>query len=303
MSLSLVTMETSRPFFAALLRERADHVVRLKSGKFENRQPHGFAHPPHVGQLHGEVVGHRRALRLVLVKQLVAKGRLLGVEHHGEIVRRMFLHQLAQHVGKQVGNFRGDALRAVQPRHGRKEGAEDESHRVDEEEFFRGGGFCHRREYSKAARAAGVCYFIGSRFSRVLTAASPCPNAPKKTRKPWPQHRRSRNACNPFRRARFEEADDCRNFRSRRRARKVHARGLRAPAVAAGDGGTGGSRIPRKAPPDCRGRDRHGQNAGVSDPRDSQRAARGDFDGDEIAAGAAFREGHSVSAEIFRAGA
>ena len=100
----------------------------------------------------------------------------------------MLLHQLAQHVGKQVGNFGRNALRAVQPRHGRKVGAEDESHRIDEEEFFRSGGFCHRREYSKAARAAGVCYFIGSRFleignSRREDSPPQCPNAPKKTRR------------------------------------------------------------------------------------------------------------------------
>src|ERR1019366_4400508 len=92
-------------------------------------------------------------------------------KHDGEIIRRVFLHQLAQHVGKQVGHLGRNSLRAVEPPHWGKEGAEDESHRVDEEEFVRGRGFCHRGEYSKAARAAGVCYFIGSRFSRVLTSS------------------------------------------------------------------------------------------------------------------------------------
>ena len=101
--------------------------------------------------------------------------------------------------------------------------------------------------------------------------------------------------------AEAEQPDNRRNFRSRRRARKVHARGLRAPAFAAGNGGAGRSRVPRKTSLDRRGRHRHGQNAGLSDPRDSQRAARGDFDGHKIAAGAALREGHSVSAKIFRA--
>ncbi len=66
--------------------------------------------------------------------------------------------------------------------------------------FFGSGSFGHRREYSKAARAAGVCYFISSRFFEILhecpdanVRLSQCPNAPKKTRKPSPQHRRSRN--------------------------------------------------------------------------------------------------------------
>ena len=91
----------------------------------------------------------------------------------------MLLRQLAQHVGEQIGNFRGNALRAVQPRHGRKEGAEDESHRVDEEEFFRCGGFCHRREYSKAARAAGVCYFIRLAVFESSRATAPMPKRAK----------------------------------------------------------------------------------------------------------------------------
>ena len=151
--------------FRALLGERANHVIRFKSGKFEDGQPHGFAHPPHIRKLHGKIVGHRRPLRLVLVKKFVAKCRFLRIEHHGEIIRRVLLLNLAQHVGEQVGHFRGNALRAIQPRHRRKVGAKDKSHRVHKKKFFRcRSGFGHRPEYSKAARAAGVCYFIGSRF-------------------------------------------------------------------------------------------------------------------------------------------
>ena len=152
------------PLFRRLFGERADHVVRFKPVKFQDRQPHGFAHPPHVGQLHGEIVGHRRPLRLVLVKKFVAKRRLPGVKHHGKIIRRVLLLKFPEHVREQVGNFGGHARRAVQPRHGRKVGAKDEPHRVHKEDFFRSRRFCHRREYSKGARAPGVCYFIGSRF-------------------------------------------------------------------------------------------------------------------------------------------
>ena len=184
MSLSLVTMETSRPFFARLLGQRADHVVGLKAVEFENRQPHGFAHPPHVGQLHGEILGHRRALRLVLVKKLVAKRGFPRVEHHGEIIRRMLLRQLAQHVREQVGNLRGNALRAVQPRHGRKVGAKDESHRVDKEEFFRERRLLPSRASIAKRRVPPGCAILSVRgFSRRLTRTrSQCPNAPKKTR-------------------------------------------------------------------------------------------------------------------------
>src|SRR6185437_6180653 len=50
-----------------------------------------------------------------------------------------------------------------------------------------------------------------------------------------------------------------------------------------------------------RGGHRHGKDAGVPDPGASQRQARGDLDGHEIAAGAAFPEGCALPAEAFRA--
>ncbi len=154
--------------FRSLFRQSAHHVVGLEAVEFEDRQPHGFAHAPHVGELHRKLVGHRWSLRLVLVEQLVAEGGLARIENHGEVVGRMLLRQLAQHVREKIGNFRGNALRAIEPRHRRKERAKNRVHRVDQKEFFRCGRFCHRREYSKGARASGVCYFIPSRFSRVL---------------------------------------------------------------------------------------------------------------------------------------
>ena len=113
--------------------QRADHVVGLETGKFEDGKPHRFAHSPHIGQLHSEVVRHGRALRLVLVEQLVTEGRFLSVKHDGEIIGLMFLYQLAQHIGKQVRHFCGNARGAVEPPHRRKERAKDESHRVDKE--------------------------------------------------------------------------------------------------------------------------------------------------------------------------
>ncbi len=92
--------ENFEPRLGSLLRERAHHVVGLEAVEFQYRQLHGFAHPPHVGQLHGKLVRHRRALRFVLRKQFVAKRRLSRIENHCKVVGRMFLRQLAQHVGK-----------------------------------------------------------------------------------------------------------------------------------------------------------------------------------------------------------
>src|SRR5579871_4895626 len=81
----------------------------------------------------------------------------------------------------------------------------------------------------------------------------------------------------------------------------MHAGGLRASPLAARNGGTRGGCLSGKASPDRRGRHRHGQDAGVSDPGNPQRQARGHLHRNKVASRTAFREGHSVSTEIFRA--
>jgi hypothetical protein len=45
-----------------------------------------------------ELVGHRRAIGLVLGKQVVAEGLALGVEDHGDMLGLVFVEQLEQHV-------------------------------------------------------------------------------------------------------------------------------------------------------------------------------------------------------------
>src|ERR1700719_2051862 len=82
----------------------------------------------------------------------------------------------------------------------------------------------------------------------------------------------------------------------------MHAGGLRAPAFATADGRTGGGSLSQQATPAGRSGDGHGKNAGVFNSRNSQRKARGDLDGDEVAAGAALHQGHTLRAEAFRAG-
>ena len=59
----------------------------------------------------------------------------------------------------------------------------------------------------------------------------------------------------------------------------------------------------RQAAPSGRSRHGHGQNAGLSDSGDSQRTARGDLHGHEIASGAALHQRRAVRAEAFRSGA
>src|SRR4029077_18331199 len=115
--------------------ERADHVVRFVAGIFENGQAHGFAIAADVGELHGEIFGHRRALGFVGGEELVAEGGGGEVERNTKIVRLPVFDKLADHVGKEVGNVGGNAGSAAETHgHGGVEGAEDVAHGVDEEE-------------------------------------------------------------------------------------------------------------------------------------------------------------------------
>jgi hypothetical protein len=131
-----------------LARECADDVVGFVTRRFEHGQAHGFANFSHVGQLHGEIFGHRRALRLVFGEELVAKRRPGNVEGHADVVRLVFFDQAAQHVGEKIRNFGRQAGRVAQTVHRREKRAEDEAHRVDQEKFLRGLGG-HARQYSK----------------------------------------------------------------------------------------------------------------------------------------------------------
>src|SRR5215467_13903311 len=74
--------------------------------------------------------------------------------------------------------------------------------------------------------------------------------------------------------------------------------GLRAPAGAAGDGGDGRRGVSIAPARDCGSGNGNREDTGVFAAGDLKRAARGDFDSDEIAAGAAVSEGRTVFAEI-----
>ena len=52
-----------------LLDQRGQHVVGLEAGHLDHRRAQRLEQPPHVGQLAGEVVGHRGPRGLVLGEQ------------------------------------------------------------------------------------------------------------------------------------------------------------------------------------------------------------------------------------------
>ncbi len=86
--------------------ERADHVVGLVAGGGDDRDAERFARLVHPLDLLGEIVGHGRARRLVVVDELVAKRRTREIERRREIGRRVVLDQLSQHRHEDVDGVR-----------------------------------------------------------------------------------------------------------------------------------------------------------------------------------------------------
>ena len=82
------------------VRKRTHEVVRLVAFLFAYADAHGaeqfFQHP----HLHGEIVGHRLARRLIPVVQLMAEGRRLQVEGHDQLVRILVGNDLQKQLDK-----------------------------------------------------------------------------------------------------------------------------------------------------------------------------------------------------------
>ena len=99
-------------------RQGADHVVGLDAVHAQQRQAEG----PHAGvqrlDLHAQVVGHRWAVRLVMLEQLITEGRPLGIEDHREGAVRVLLAQAEQHVQHTLHRAGRQAGRSGQRRQG-----------------------------------------------------------------------------------------------------------------------------------------------------------------------------------------
>ena len=76
----------------------ADHVVGLHTFHAQQRVTEGAYSGMQRLDLAAQLLGHRRAMRLVVLEHRVAEGRTLGVEHHGEGAVRVLLAQALEHV-------------------------------------------------------------------------------------------------------------------------------------------------------------------------------------------------------------
>ena len=114
-SLSPVTMATSNPVRARLYRQRADDVVGLVALVGEDRNAERFTRLAHERDLLGEVGRHRRAVGLVVGRELVAERRAGQIERRGDVLRRVIGDELAQHRREAVHGIRRSAVRTRQP--------------------------------------------------------------------------------------------------------------------------------------------------------------------------------------------
>jgi hypothetical protein len=117
----------------------ADDVVGLDARHRQHRPAQQAHHLVDERDLRAQLLGHRRALRLVLGVPGVAEGRAGGVEHAGRVRRRVALAQLAQHGHHAVHRAGRLALGPAQVGHG-VEGAVQVAAAVDEQQ--QGGRRC-----------------------------------------------------------------------------------------------------------------------------------------------------------------
>ena len=109
-----------------------DDIVRLVAGQLQARHAERRRRLAHQGELRRQVRRSRRAVRLVVLVEIVAE-RLFGmVEHHGEMGRAvgvgLHLHQqLPQHVAEALHGADRQAVRLARQRGQGVVGAEDEA--------------------------------------------------------------------------------------------------------------------------------------------------------------------------------
>jgi hypothetical protein len=83
-------------------RHRTDDVVGLIAGRGEDRYSHRLARLVHPVDLLPQIVGHRRSIRLVVGRDVVAKGGPGQIERCRQVCGGMILDELSQHRDEHV---------------------------------------------------------------------------------------------------------------------------------------------------------------------------------------------------------
>ena len=91
------------------LRHRADHIVGFVARVRDDGDAERLAGAVHERNLHGEVVGHGRPVRLVVGGQIVAKRAPGQIEGRGDELRRVLVEELPQHRDENINGVGGRA--------------------------------------------------------------------------------------------------------------------------------------------------------------------------------------------------
>ena len=87
---------------SSLGRQRSDDIVGFEPLGVENRNAKRFAGGVHDGNLHSELVGHRRAIGFVVLHEIVAERPAGEVEGSGDVFRFVVGDQLPEHRDEDV---------------------------------------------------------------------------------------------------------------------------------------------------------------------------------------------------------
>ena len=121
-----------------LPRDGSDHVVGLVARAFDHRHPHRPEQAADQRDLPGQVLGHRRAVGLVVREFLLAKRGTFAFKDRRQVLGMVRRLQLAQHVVENVDRLGLQPRRGPHGRGGRAGpgviGAEDESEAVNQEQ-------------------------------------------------------------------------------------------------------------------------------------------------------------------------
>ena len=165
-------------------RQRADDVVGLDAFDAQQRQAQRLDRIEQWLDLRAQVIGHRRAVRLVGGKEVVAEGAAGGIEHHHHAAAGLLAREPLQHVQHAIDRARGLAARVGQRRQ-RMEGAIQVGRAVDQDQRCGVAQWMRFRGSLLRSGSAGVVAVAG--VAAGVTVTGSLPRSGRYRAPLWPQ--------------------------------------------------------------------------------------------------------------------